>query len=98
MSGMSPVTQGALHVKDRSVHPPDRPMFPYLIKNPDGITTEVLGTWGDYLRDLDNKIAVDPGRVPVATEDNNPDGTMLITDLYPAIPDRVSIPNPLLPY
>ena len=100
-SGMSAVTQGALHVKDRSVRPPDRPIFPYMQKQPDGSIIQVIGTWGDYLRDLDNKIAIDPGTTPVATDhtpENNPDGAMLITDLYQGIPDRATIPNPLLPY
>jgi hypothetical protein len=97
-SGMSPVTQGALHIKDRSVMPPDRPIFPYRQRQADGTVKDVVGTWGDYLRDLDNGIAVDPSKTPVATEANNPDGTMLITNLYQGIPDRASIPNPLLPY
>lgn len=98
-NGMSPVTQGALHVKDRTVRPPDRPIFRYDQIQPDGTTIlEVIGTWGDFLRDLDNQIAIDPGKTPVATDSSNPNGTMLITNLYPGIPDRPSIPNPLLPY
>lgn len=100
-SGMSPVTQGALHVKDRTVMPPDRPIFRYNQIQPDGSVVEVIGTWGDFLRDLDNKIAIDPNNTPVATDhtpQNNPDGAMLITDFYQGIPDRAAIADPLLPY
>lgn len=98
MGGYTRVTQGALHVKDRNVLPPDRTIFRYDQIQADGTIREVVGTWGDYLRDLDNKRAVDPNTAPVATADNNPRGTMLITDLYEAIPDKKHIPNPLLFY
>lgn len=100
MNGLSRVTQSALHVKDRSVLAPDRTIFRYSRRTAAGSATveDVVGTYGDYLRDLDNGLAIDPLKTPVATESNNPRNTMLITDLYNGIPDPVVVPDPLLPY
>jgi hypothetical protein len=100
MSGLSRVTQSALHIKDRSVLAPDRTIFRYSRRVAVGssVVEDVVGTYGDYLRDLDKKLAIDPLKTPVATEAANPRNTMLITDLYQGIPDQVVIADPLLPY
>lgn len=93
--GYKIVTRADLDVRDYSVYPPDRSIAPYKILI-DGVATDVVGTWGDYLRDLDaNRVVVQ--RPPL----NRAEATMnemLITDIAPGIPDNPHIMDPLLSF
>jgi hypothetical protein len=93
-TGYDRVTRASLQVKDRTVYPPDRVLFSYhVVQNKEVILVE--GSWGDYLRDIDKGLVV-KGKAPL-NESENAENAMLITDLYPGIPDRTFIPDPTLP-
>ena len=89
------VTRASLQIKDRTTIPPDRVLFTYHVRLPNGTIELVEGSWGDYLRDLDALLVVKQ-RAPLNNSEN-PENAMLITDLYAGIPDRTFIPDPTLP-
>ena len=92
--GYSKVTRASLQIKDRSVYPPDRVVITYhVIQNDVEIVVE--GSWGDYLRDVDAGIVVKK-HAPLNEAENTEDA-MLITEIYPGIPDKVFLPDPTLP-
>jgi hypothetical protein len=93
--GYKVVTRADLLVRDYSVYPFDRPIAPYKIMI-DGVISEVVGTWGDYLRDLDAKRVVIE-RPPLNNSEKTMD-EMIITDIFVGIPDNPHITDPLLQF
>jgi len=94
--GYKVVTRADLEVRDYSVYPFDRPVAPYKIKI-DGVVSDVIGTWGDYLRDLDAKRVV--RQYPPLNTSEKTMNEMIITDIYEqGIPDNPHILDPLLQF
>ena len=94
--GYKVVTRADLEVRDYSVYPFDRPVAPYKIKI-DGVVSDVIGTWGDYLRDLDAKWVV--RQYPPLNTSEKTMNEMIITDIYEqGIPDNPHILDPLLQF
>jgi hypothetical protein len=93
--GYKIVTRADLEVRDYSVYPFDRNIAPYKILI-NGVVTDVVGTWGDYLRDLDAKRVV--AEHPPLNDAEKTNNEMIITDLYQGIPDNPHILDPLLQF
>jgi hypothetical protein len=94
--GYKVLTRADLEVRDYSVYPFDRPVAPYKIKI-DDVVTDVIGTWGDYLRDLDAKRVVK--QYPPLNTSEKTMNEMIITDIYEqGIPDNPHILDPLLQF
>jgi hypothetical protein len=98
IGGFTKVTRASLQIKDRSIMPPDRPVFSYFQLQADGETVlKVEGSWGDYLRDLDMGIVVKQ-RAPL-NDSEKTDAVTIVTDIFPeGIPDSFYLPDPMLPY
>ncbi len=94
--GYKVLTRADLEVRDYSVYPFDRPVAPYKISI-GGVVSDVVGTWGDYLRDLDAKRVVIQ-HPPLNTAEKTMN-EMIITDIYEqGIPDNPHISDPLLQF
>lgn len=94
--GYKIVTRADLEVRDYSVYPFDRSIAPYKILIA-GVATTVIGTWGDYLRDVDAKRVVIER--PPLNESEKTMNEMIITDVYEqGIPDNPHIIDPLLQF
>lgn len=95
--GYTVVTRSMLDVRDHSIYPPDRPLATYKVRQGNNIV-EVIGTWGDYLRDVDSGIVIK--EYPPLTKEEAVNGEMVISDIASVngkgvAPDRPFLVDPL---
>lgn len=96
--GYTIVTRSMLQVRDYTVYPPDRTLIKYKILR-DSVATDVLGSWGDYLRDVDNNIVIKE-TTPLTKEEAQADNNAMVigdvadVDGTAVAPDRPFMVDP----